>query len=258
MAPTEDLMAETEFEHEAEPTRSRGRSSRVSQLLNQAFRPRSRRNSSQAESNLRILSDQRDITSRFGLDGEPLAASPGLFQSKSLEPLPSTSIQTMAADDHSRPRSVSAIGNNPARVPRRSSMPVFSPPVGLMSSRRADTDQLSVPLPQDNADSTSSTAISTQRTAPKRWFLNFNFKSRDQGPSSPVVNPTPDTEPPPTRTPKRRKGDVVCLSYRTLDDRQMSRLEGGYFLNSKWLTDQSGPTGRSDHRPVMGSYAIYT
>jgi endonuclease/exonuclease/phosphatase family protein len=37
-----------------------------------------------------------------------------------------------------------------------------------------------------------------------------------------------------------RKGDVVCLSYRTLDDRAMRRLEG-----------------RSDHRPVIGVYAIY-
>ncbi|KAI9440125.1 DNase I-like protein [Lactarius indigo] len=35
-------------------------------------------------------------------------------------------------------------------------------------------------------------------------------------------------------------GDVLCLSYRTLDDRGMRRLEG-----------------RSDHRPVIGVYAIY-
>ncbi|KAG6336357.1 hypothetical protein ID866_2714 [Astraeus odoratus] len=36
------------------------------------------------------------------------------------------------------------------------------------------------------------------------------------------------------------RGDVVCLSYNTLDDRGMRRLEG-----------------RSDHRPVIGSYAVY-
>jgi hypothetical protein len=41
-------------------------------------------------------------------------------------------------------------------------------------------------------------------------------------------------------SPRPRKGDVVCLSYRTLDDRGMRRLEG-----------------RSDHRPVIGVYAIY-
>ena len=41
-------------------------------------------------------------------------------------------------------------------------------------------------------------------------------------------------------SPPPRKGDVVCLSYRTLDDRGMRRLEG-----------------RSDHRPVIGVYAVY-
>lgn len=40
--------------------------------------------------------------------------------------------------------------------------------------------------------------------------------------------------------PQPRKGDVICLSYNTLDDRGMRRLEG-----------------RSDHRPVIGTYAIY-
>lgn len=39
---------------------------------------------------------------------------------------------------------------------------------------------------------------------------------------------------------KPRKGDVVCLGYDSLDDRAMRRLEG-----------------RSDHRPVIGSFAIY-
>jgi len=39
---------------------------------------------------------------------------------------------------------------------------------------------------------------------------------------------------------KPRKGEMVCLSYKTLDDRGMHRLEG-----------------RSDHRPVMGSFAVY-
>jgi hypothetical protein len=43
-----------------------------------------------------------------------------------------------------------------------------------------------------------------------------------------------------TESSRPRKGDVVCLSYRTLDDRGMRQLEG-----------------RSDHRPVIGVYAIY-
>ncbi|KAL4066753.1 hypothetical protein J3A83DRAFT_4374808 [Scleroderma citrinum] len=40
--------------------------------------------------------------------------------------------------------------------------------------------------------------------------------------------------------PQHTRGDVVCLSYNTLDDRGMRLLEG-----------------RSDHRPVIGSYAVY-
>lgn len=41
-------------------------------------------------------------------------------------------------------------------------------------------------------------------------------------------------------TYRPRKGDVVCLGYDSLDDKAMRRLEG-----------------RSDHRPVIGSFAIY-
>lgn len=55
---------------------------------------------------------------------------------------------------------------------------------------------------------------------------------------SPV--PEPPTSPEIPAPPLPRRGDVVCLGYDTLDDQQMSRLEG-----------------KSDHRPVMGSYALY-
>lgn len=50
----------------------------------------------------------------------------------------------------------------------------------------------------------------------------------------------PDGASAATESPRPRKGDIVCLSYRTLDDRGMRQLEG-----------------RSDHRPVIGVYAIY-
>lgn len=43
-----------------------------------------------------------------------------------------------------------------------------------------------------------------------------------------------------TLAPHPTKGEVVCLSYSSLDDRGMRLLEG-----------------RSDHRPVIGSYAVY-
>lgn len=69
-------------------------------------------------------------------------------------------------------------------------------------------------------------------------WKSFNFLPflRDNG-SQIIDRPsTPDT--PPSSPPRR--GDVICLTYNTLDDRQMRRLEG-----------------KSDHRPVIGGYALY-
>jgi hypothetical protein len=68
--------------------------------------------------------------------------------------------------------------------------------------------------------------------------LNFLPFLRDgTTPSAQLENP-PLAEAP--LAPPPRKGDVICLGYDTLDDKQMRRLEG-----------------RSDHRPVIGSYALY-
>ena len=63
----------------------------------------------------------------------------------------------------------------------------------------------------------------------------------DAGAATVVATPlasSPDATT--AEAPRPRKGDVVCLSYRTLDDRGMRRFEG-----------------RSDDRPVMGVYVIY-
>jgi hypothetical protein len=70
---------------------------------------------------------------------------------------------------------------------------------------------------------------------PSRWRF-FPFLNRDT-PDAPIEHGEPlisDHASPPN------KGDVICLSYSTLDDRGMRRLEG-----------------RSDHRPVIGSYAVH-
>jgi hypothetical protein len=67
-----------------------------------------------------------------------------------------------------------------------------------------------------------------------RWRF-FPFLSREgAAPTNTPADRTVDASPPP------QKGEVICLSYTSLDDRGMRRLEG-----------------RSDHRPVIGSYAIY-
>ncbi|CAK5268597.1 unnamed protein product, partial [Mycena citricolor] len=64
---------------------------------------------------------------------------------------------------------------------------------------------------------------------PSRWRFFPSFLSHPSAHSS---------DGPPSDGPRR--GEVFCTSYRTLDDRGMRRLEG-----------------RSDHRPVIGTYTIY-
>ena len=74
---------------------------------------------------------------------------------------------------------------------------------------------------------------------PRRWFsLQFLsvIHTLHTGPS-PVVQPQQAISPVP---PLHRKGDMVCIAYETLSDKEMRRLEG-----------------RSDHRPVMGHYAVF-
>ncbi|KAI9066127.1 DNase I-like protein [Trametes sanguinea] len=71
-----------------------------------------------------------------------------------------------------------------------------------------------------------------------RWLLPFLYRDGSQQTVVPPGADTPGTPRPPP--PRPRRGDVVCLKYDTLDDRAMTRLEG-----------------RSDHRPVIGSYALY-
>ncbi|KAG8970259.1 hypothetical protein FRC03_010449 [Tulasnella sp. 419] len=68
-----------------------------------------------------------------------------------------------------------------------------------------------------------------------RWSFASIFGNRD------TVHATQTLPSPPVLLPPlHSRGDIVCLTYDTLDDRQMRRLEG-----------------RSDHRPVMGNFAIY-
>ena len=56
---------------------------------------------------------------------------------------------------------------------------------------------------------------------------------------SPSSNTSPEERQSPS-FPAYVKGDIVCLGYGTLDDKEMRKLEG-----------------RSDHRPVIGAYAAY-
>lgn len=78
---------------------------------------------------------------------------------------------------------------------------------------------------------------SNYRGPPSRdsiWRFLPSFLSPSQSPEASAVDLVEQERSRP------RKGDVVCLGYHTLDDKGMRRLEG-----------------RSDHRPVIGSYAVY-
>jgi len=82
------------------------------------------------------------------------------------------------------------------------------------------------------------------RNGPPRWrFLPFFRGDLSQGTVSTDPTPTPGEPAEMTASStihRPRKGDIICLGYDSLDDRAMRRLEG-----------------RSDHRPVIGSFAIY-
>jgi hypothetical protein len=82
---------------------------------------------------------------------------------------------------------------------------------------------------------TSPVAPSHRPPASRRWFpFPSSLLSSSGGASS--SNPVTPHIPP---KKKRKKGDVDCLLYGTLDDQAMARLKG-----------------RSDHRPVIGVYSI--
>ena len=99
---------------------------------------------------------------------------------------------------------------------------VSPPPTAPLPSRRPTTIDSSFPKERPLSASIS------------KWRFLPGFLS----PTSPQSNRVlvhPGTAVQLTHT----KGDIVCLDYNTLDDREMRRLEG-----------------RSDHRPVIGTYVI--
>ncbi|KAI0350062.1 DNase I-like protein [Trametes cingulata] len=124
------------------------------------------------------------------------------------------------------------------------------PPGGGVPLRHANTISpvLTVGMPSPGTEATGQanplelTLASNPSPSPGapvfRWLLPFLYRDGSQ---QTVVQPAADAPGTPRPLPPRpRRGDVVCLKYDTLDDRAMRRLEG-----------------RSDHRPVIGSYALY-
>jgi hypothetical protein len=100
-----------------------------------------------------------------------------------------------------------------------------------------DEDDDDAPAPRANASLKPPETASPLATTPSSSAISSALDVA-------IHPPSPSPSPPPSARPfessRPRKGDVVCLSYKTLDDQGMRRLEG-----------------RSDHRPVIGVYAIY-
>lgn len=103
----------------------------------------------------------------------------------------------------------------------------------LLSFRSRDPE-----VARDAADAAAATDADADSESATRAAANATPPSPSQGDRG--LDGAAPAAPAAAESPRPRKGDVVCLSYRTLDDREMRRLEG-----------------RSDHRPVIGVYAIY-
>jgi hypothetical protein len=104
------------------------------------------------------------------------------------------------------------------------------------ASSSVDRTTLERPLPRRERRLT--TPPTAQPQTPAASFTRWKFLSSFLSLNS--THSASSTDPPAVSASLPQKGEVVCLSYTTLDDRGMRRLEG-----------------RSDHRPVIGSYVIY-
>lgn len=140
-----------------------------------------------------------------------------LLKSKTIEQEPQASIH------------IPSFRQRRARTRSAVTTPLISVPIAANATAE-ETDRLM---------STQEELVATQ-PAPRGWRL-FPFLSREADPNSIASDRTSPLREPTQQVGRRpRKGDVIPLSYNSLDDQAMRRLEG-----------------RSDHRPVIGSFAIY-
>lgn len=184
---------------------------------------------------------------------------PKLFQSRSIEPVitvPRAPVDSQVWTSSSTARNVS----RPSR-PRPMSTPVkltydniqaspITTPVFVLTKPTISSDHTSSSSSQIIANAKAMTAPPRiALSVPWRLFGSSNRSNREPQPTTTVTDeptsmttqlPHPQDVLPSPVEAVPKKGDVVPLHYGTLDDQAMQRL-----------------SGRSDHRPVVGSYAIY-
>ncbi|KAG7089700.1 hypothetical protein E1B28_011355 [Marasmius oreades] len=204
---------------------------RVGQFLANAFRPHSTRSRRSSVASVTTFGASSTATTGNSINSDSPLPSPELLESiipfsrfVYPESRPTTLCQPVNANSlenltlgHTR----NTLNEGDSRSPQPETP---SLPVSNISKRGSGI-----------VNSDSPTNHKEHTLPPSRWrflqsFLTHHSSGSTSSDNSIVV--------PSTKLP--RKGDVVCLSYNTLDDKGMRRLEG-----------------RSDHRPVIGSYAVY-
>lgn len=239
-----------EPEEEESPAPSAPPRTRMSQFLH-VFRPHRTRRDSQFSVNSLTSPEASDtegesdlrVSPRTHAPSSPLSRQPRrLLNSKSTDAFPrfeKTPLDRIRS--HQPP-----VESTPNRL-RKASLPIPSMDSLDTSITTPDTSFAQLTIP----DLSSSTAISDSppplppkdipppTTSIWRNIFHPPFLSRDTPRLSHVEPESPPHEEQ-IPLPEPRRGDVVCLGYHTLDDKGMKRL-----------------MGRSDHRPVIGSYALY-
>ncbi|KAI0048961.1 DNase I-like protein [Auriscalpium vulgare] len=244
----------------------------VGSFFTNAWRSFSARSRKESSSSLRSADN---VATPLSLDSQSPVATrpPSPSTSYSLHPAPHPHLSSPPPRRRPRPISVEAIAPSASAgarpLPRsRSSTALrsLSPPLASAQPRPKTANPVRArtapdafpstfsPLSQSSGSSPASSGSGAHtsdysssaseaatpapfRDPPPRWRL-LSLLSRD---TSDTRSTTPTVASESTVAPTRaRKGDVVCLSYGTLDDQGMRRLEG-----------------RSDHRPVIGCYAVY-
>ena len=204
----------------------------MGQFFLNAFRPRSRRGSTSSSnsSDSHILPVPPKTAPLIQTFAETMYTSGNRSSSNDVLPLVANSpISSSLATTSNKPPS-----HNHDKSRRRS-------PAGSPRSRKTSGSsfQATASLSPSNPSANIPPPLPPKDTlmvTPSRWRF-LHFLSRDPAPT-----PTELTEPLTITADNTgpKKGDVLCLSYNTLDDKGMRRLEG-----------------RSDHRPVIGSYIVY-
>lgn len=107
----------------------------------------------------------------------------------------------------------------------------------IRAQQKLDNGSLGPGLIASQSEAVNESATTSNAALAMRWLFGW-FPGREPS-TLPLSQEEKDAAPAPLPI-IHQKGDVVCLHYGTLDDAAMRRLEG-----------------RSDHRPILGTYQVY-